>query len=336
MARTGVIAHIITWDGPVRIPEFIEGKVTVLRAPAVRYYQQWAALPFSLSRLLRGRYDQVFVNFAGYGEGHLLSAMSKLRPAPFSIVLHFPRTLAPHRYREFEQWSLQSKAAHVIGVSAYVAAQAREWSQRECAVIGHGVDTYLYRPDPAVRIEVRSSLGIPSESPVLVTAAALEERKGMQWVIRALPSLAAKYPDVIYLMLGDGAYRAALEQISRDFGVADHVRFLGSVSNVPAYLDAADLGLIVSRGDASSLALLEYAASGLPVITSRRPPFDELVRREWARMVDEEDAAALASMIECLLANVDLRSAMGRAGRAWVERHHSWDQVARDYRALIG
>jgi glycosyltransferase involved in cell wall biosynthesis len=84
------------------------------------------------------------------------------------------------------------------------------------------------------------------------------------------------------------------------------------------------------------MSLLEYAASGLPVITSRHPPFDELVRREWARMVDEENATALTNMIDCLLANADLRSTMGRAGRAWVEQHHSWDQVARDYRALIG
>jgi phosphatidylinositol alpha-1,6-mannosyltransferase len=146
----------------------------------------------------------------------------------------------------------------------------------------------------------------------------------------------AKYPNVIYLILGDGAYRAPLEQMSRDLGVADCVRFLGYVSNVPAYLAAADLALLVSREEASPMSLLEYAASGLPVITSRHPPFDELVRREWARMVDEENATALTNMIDCLLANADLRSTMGRAGRAWVEQHHSWDQVARDYRALIG
>lgn len=335
LSRTGVTPHIITWDGRETPPEFASG-IRLFRAPAVRYYQPWAAVPFSLWRLLRGRYDHVFVNFAGYGEGPLLSVLSKLGPAPFSIVLHFPRTLVPHRYQEFEQWSMQSKAAHIIGVSAYVASQAIEWSHRECAVIGHGVDTFRYRPDPALRLEVRSSLGISSNAPVLITAAAMEERKGMQWVIRALPSLLPKYPDIIYLILGDGAYRVSLEQMSRDLGVAECVRFLGSVDTVPAYLAAADLGLIVSREEASSLSLLEYASAGLPGITSRRPPFNELVHPEWARMVDEEDTAMLASTIDCFLADANLRSTMGRAGRAWVEQHYSWDAVAHSYRILIG
>ena len=84
------------------------------------------------------------------------------------------------------------------------------------------------------------------------------------------------------------------------------------------------------------MALLEYASSSLPVITSRKPPFDELVRDEWGIMVDETDVQTLSGIVKSLLADADKRDRMGSLGRSWVKTNHSWQHVASQYRELIG
>jgi len=335
-ARRGIYTEIITWDGPVIPPATLDSRVVIRRAVSSRYFQSAVATPFLLYFMFRGKFDHVFVNFAGYGEGTVLRALEKIRPLPFSVVLHYPPALVPHRYAEFEHWSLQRDAANIIAVSQHVALQAEKRFARKCTVIGHGVDSMRFRPSLEARQLIRARLGIPDTSPVLITTAALEERKGIQWVLRALPHLSEGFPDVKYLVLGDGSFKAELYRLSQELGVTARVMFLGAVDDVASYLAAADIGLLLSRGEASPVTLLEYAASGLPVITSQQPPFDELVHPEWGRCLDEEDALAVCHEIANLILNPNARDSMGQNGRRYVQQHHTWEAVAGEYLALVG
>ena len=99
---------------------------------------------------------------------------------------------------------------------------------RTCAVIGHGVDPERFRPDEDMRIAVRQELHIGSSDPVMVSVSALEERKGIQWVIRALPLVRQRFPHVRYLVVGAGPFLAALEQLATDLSVTSSVYLLGS------------------------------------------------------------------------------------------------------------
>jgi len=335
LADTGVDIDILTWQGQLNSPGLSGRQIRLRTVPSVRYYQHIVAMPFYLHQLLFNKYNHVFVNFADYGEGPALSLSAAIKKVPFSVVFHFPRSLVPHRYREFERWEFPRDATHLIAVSNHLANQVRDWSHRKCSVISHGVDTKKFRPDQEKKKQTRAALGIAHDAYLLVTAAALEERKGIHWAIEALPGVLKTFPNTFYLILGEGRYRSELEILIRNLGLERHVMLKGAVADVENYLCAADLGLLLSREEALGIAVLEYAASSLPVLTSQEPPFDEFVHDDWGVRTDGSKSQQLAEMIKSLLAEPARRTTMGSAGRLWVESNYSWQQVAAEYRDLI-
>lgn len=336
LTQLDVEVDLLTWRGPLKDSRLANDSSVRLRlVPRFRYYQRFFAIPFYISYLLSTQYSHLFMHFAGYGEGQTLTVLDKLRSIPFSLVFHFPRSLVPHRYREYKRWNFDVRAQNLIAVSQYVADQVEEWSGRSCEVIGHGVDAEHFRPDPKRRQETREALDIPSKTHLLISVAALEERKGIQWVIKALPSILNVYPNTRYLILGEGAYREQLRDLIETMDLADRVYMPGSVDDVIPYLNAADLALFLAKGEALPLAPLEAASSALPIITSQKPPFDELIQPEWGLMVDEKNTEQVAHVVMQLLGNPEKRSQMGAIARAWVKRNHSWPEVAKKYKALV-
>jgi phosphatidylinositol alpha-1,6-mannosyltransferase len=328
LVRRGSEIHLLTWNwpNPLRMDELDE-RVRVRRLPTSRYFAPQAIVPFYLSHLLRRAYDFVWINFAGYGEAEALMLAHKQH---FGIVFHYPLAQVPHRYREFKRYGLIDRAAQIVSVSQYVADGVREFCGRSSTVIHHGVDAERFKPDKETRRAKREELRV-GDAPLLVTAAALEERKGIQWVLRALPEILERFPDAVYLVLGGGDYRNALEQLAVELGVQSHVRFLGEQEDVTPFYQAADISLILSRGEASSLAALESLACEVPVIAARRPPFDELIGDEYGMLVDEEDTDAVARAVEEILADPEKRKVMGQHGRSVVREKFSWERAAEEY-----
>jgi len=336
IAQQGTSVDILTWAGPLAVPDYACTPIVRLhRVPSVRFFQAQFAVPYYAYMLLKSNYDHVFVHFAGYGEGMALRLARMVRPIPFSVVLHFPPSLVPHRYHEFERWGFQRDAVNLIAVSQTTAKEVEQWAGRPCAVIGHGVDTQRFRPDAALRVQVRQGLGLGQDVPVLISVSALEERKGMQWVIQAMPKVLEKMPGTRYWIIGDGPYREKLEAQVYGLNLHNNVMFLGFQKDIVSYLSASDVALLLSKGEASPVSLLEFAAAGLPVLTSPHSPFPELVQPEWGQMVQEQDTEQLSQEIIQLLTNPYLRSKRGAAGRVWVTKNHIWHQVARQYKGLL-
>ncbi|HYJ86787.1 MAG TPA: glycosyltransferase family 4 protein [Pyrinomonadaceae bacterium] len=331
-ARRGLETDLLTWNWPevLHIDE-LDKRVSIWRFPTSRYFAAPAMVPFYVRHLLRHRYDFVWIAFAGYGEAEALMLSGKQE---FGIVFHYPLAQVPHRYREFKRYGLAGRAAEIVSVSKHVAKGVREFFGRESAVVHHGVDAERFKPDEENRRATRKELRV-GEAPLLMTVAALEERKGVQWVIRALPQIRQRFPNVIYCVAGEGNYRPALEKLACDLGVNSHLRFLGEQEDVTPFYQAADLTLILSRGEASSLTALESLACGVPVIAARHPPFDELISEEYGVLVDEEDADAVASAAGKLLADSGQRAVMGQHGRSVVKDNFSWELAADEYIKLM-
>src|SRR2546429_2554219 len=97
-------------------------------------------------------------------------------------------------------------------------------------VVHPGTDPTLFRPGVDPRT-VRERFGLPDEGTRwLVTVARLQQHKGMDTVIAALPAILARAPDVRYAVAGTGPDRERLEQLAHKLGLGDRVRFLGGGS----------------------------------------------------------------------------------------------------------
>ncbi|MBK8000287.1 MAG: glycosyltransferase family 4 protein [Verrucomicrobia bacterium] len=142
----------------------------------------------------------------------------------------------------------------------------------------------------------------------------------------------AQNPAARLLIVGDGPERDALSSALAARGLSDAVHFTGAVTpeEIPGWL--ASMHVAVAPYPAldnfyfSPLKLFEYLAAGLPTVASRIGQVTELLREgETGLLVTPGDPTSLCSTLARLRADASLRAQLGANGRAYVERHHTWD-----------
>lgn len=242
----------------------------------------------------------------------------------------------PDRVRWMVAEHLLSHLAYrVVGVSDHTTGNLARYERipRERLVtIPNGIEL---RPPTVGRLEMRASLGIPADAPVVGTAGRITEQKGLEFLIQAALLLRPAFPDLRIVLVGDGHERTALEEQARRIGVADRVHFLGVRMDIPDLLGAFDLYALPSRWEGLPMAVLEAMAAGLPVVASAVGGLPTAIRhgREGV-LVPPEDATALAGALEQVLADPELRSRMGRAARDRYRANFTLEVMARRYEAL--
>ncbi|KIF74095.1 GDP-mannose-dependent alpha-(1-6)-phosphatidylinositol monomannoside mannosyltransferase [Streptomyces sp. 150FB] len=204
-----------------------------------------------------------------------------------------------------------------------------------------GVDEKTFHPGSG-GAEIRAALGL-AERPVVVCVSRLVPRKGQDTLIRAMPSILARVPDAVLLIVGGGPYESALRKLAASTGVADAVRFTGAVpwASLPAHYGAGDVFAMPCRTrrgglDVEGLGIvyLEASATGLPVVAgdSGGAP-DAVLDGETGWVVS--DGREAADRIVTLLGDAGLRARMGERGRRWVEDTWRWDALASGLRGLL-
>ncbi len=135
--------------------------------------------------------------------------------------------------------------------------------------------------------------------PLIVTVGALTVRKGQALAIEALKDL----PGVTLALIGDGPDRARLAKLAREAGLADRVRFTGSINHeeIARWLAAADVMVLPSASEGLANAWVEALACGTPVVTTDVGGARELITApEAGRIVSAEPAAIAAAVRELL------------------------------------
>ncbi|WP_445621572.1 glycosyltransferase family 4 protein [Kushneria sp. Sum13] len=141
---------------------------------------------------------------------------------------------------------------------------------------------------------------------VLGTNAHLIKRKGIDQVIKALVDM----PDCALVVVGDGSYRQALMELSKDLGVSERCWFTGYRNNIAAFLPHYDAYIMPSRSEGFGLALLEAMQVRLPCICSDINVFKEIMGTQ-AAFFTLEDSASLKSAVHFAL---DHREALAEGG----------------------
>ena len=134
---------------------------------------------------------------------------------------------------------------------------------------------------------------------------ASEERyKGFDQVIEAMPQLIKRFPDLKYLIVGDGQRSRRLEDKIEALGLSDHVIFTGYVSEYEkiAHYNLADVYVMPSTGEGFGIVLLEAAACGVPVVGSRVDGSSEaLLEGRLGRLVDPTNKIELEDAVVAAL-----------------------------------
>lgn len=158
---------------------------------------------------------------------------------------------------------------------------------------------------------------------------AAERYKGHDQVIEAWPVVRARVPDARLCIVGGGDDRERLRAKAAALGLADAVEFTGYVSDDQraALYERAWVFALPSQGEGFGLVYLEAMARQLPCIASRQDAGQEVVQDGvTGYLVDQADIGGLGERLIALLTDEQARRAMGRAGRARVCAHHTYQQ----------
>jgi glycosyltransferase involved in cell wall biosynthesis len=243
--------------------------------------------------------------------------------------------LTPKRVAHRTLYRLLSRRVDgLIAVSSDVArAVRREYRvpRSKVAVIPNGVDLDRFEID-VDRDAVRAGLGIHADAPVAIVVAKLLPQKGHRILLEALPAVLGRHPRMRFLLVGEGALADSLREQIRRAGLEESVQLLGPRRDIPELLAASDLFVLPSLWEGLPMALLEAMASGLPVVASDVSGTREVVQDgESGLLVPAGDVSALAAAMSRLLADREMASRLGQAGRRRVEACYSASAQARQH-----
>jgi glycosyltransferase involved in cell wall biosynthesis len=169
----------------------------------------------------------------------------------------------------------------------------------------------------------------------------VEPMKGQACLVEAVGKIMARHRNVRLLLCGeftDESYREHCEGISRRYGIADRVRFLGHQSDVAQVLSAADVAVLPSlSGEAFPRAVIEAMAVGRPVVaTDVGGTREAILEGVTGFVVPPGDPEALADRIDRLMGDAAMRAAMGEAARLRAEEFFSIETNVRATERLYG
>ena len=194
---------------------------------------------------------------------------------------------------------------------------------------GMNIDAFLgARRDDALR----QSLGISPDDVVVGKIARLFRLKGHEFLFEAAPRIVAAVPNVRFLLVGDGIYRARFERRVAAMNLQSHFIFAGLVppSEIPRYVASMDLLVHLSLREGLPRALPQALACGKPVVAFDVDGAHEVcLDGQTGFLVRSEDAKGLADAVIRLLQDATLAHRMGAQGRDLVKERFSEAQMVR-------
>jgi glycosyltransferase involved in cell wall biosynthesis len=200
-----------------------------------------------------------------------------------------------------------------------VSRDIKEEVQGKLKIIPMGVYTGLFQSE-ADRETLKSKYAIRSKF-VLLFIGRLADKKGVSYLIKAMPKIVSQNKDVILLICGDGPLRKELEQITDELELQEFVRFIGYVTGENkidcfALSDSLIIPSVVTEsGDTEGLpvVILEGLAAGKPIIASDVGGVKDVIKEGWnGFLIKQRNPDQIAARVLELISNEELRVKFSR------------------------
>lgn len=262
---------------------------------------------WSMTALSLAARRQIDLIFCGHlNAAPLAAAIARARRRPLWLQAHGIEAWPP-RGRGIRR-ALEC-AALVTCVSRYTRERLLSWSNADPARVRVLPNTVAAKPAPlGSRPGLVAHYGLEGRKVILTVGrlSASERYKGHDRIIRALPAISARHPDVSYLIVGTGDDLPRLQALAAEQGVAQRVVFAGKIADaeLPDTFALADVFAMPSTGEGFGIVFLEAARHGLPVVGGNRDgSADALADGAIGRLVDPDDSEALVEAIVTALAD---------------------------------
>lgn len=273
-------------------------------------------------------------------QGIIAYIIFKLLKVPYIVTSHGSDVFALnnpvlHNIKE----SILSNSLEITVVSSvlkeYLLANYKNISKISIAPMG--VDSGLFDPTKYNK-SIRNRYGI--NGIFLLFVGRLEDVKGIQYIIEALPRIVNKYEDTKLLIVGEGDYAGNLKGLVKKLKLDKHIVFAGPLPNnvLPEYFATADFfispSIQNSRGqkEGFGLTIVEASMSGcIPITTDAGGSVDIVQDKVNGFMIPEKDPQSLAKLIIRLEEHKKSLSKIKKAARISSVKRYDWAVVAKNY-----
>ncbi|MNI20297.1 Mannosylfructose-phosphate synthase [compost metagenome] len=296
------------------------------------------------------KFDVVYSHFAPYGIGVAMEA--KKRNVPVVMAFHGPWSEEiqvegggiKHRMKAWIARRIELKAYSLADAFIVLSETFRDILHHHYQVPLHKIhiiagaaDTARFQPsiDP---IAVRDQLGLAQDSITVLTVRRLVKRMGLLQLLDAWQEVVKQAPSSMLLIGGKGPLKEELEKRIIEYGLQDHVRMLGYVSDqdLPRYYQAADLFVVPTQAlEGFGLITVEAMSSGLPVMATPIGGSREILEKFDSDMlfksVESHDMAS--GMIRII--NNRERWPSAEQCRSHILEYYTWEQVTKRVEAVF-
>lgn len=297
-------------------------KIAVDRFPEMTYKPcNGGRVRFVLQAVVNAMRRPPAVIFAAHPYfSHITYLIARLVGARSVVMIH--GTDAWYRLSSLRRWALK-RVDVVISVSSFTAKQAalaNGFSLDKVRVVHNCLD-------PELPMNPRANGKHPDLSLLTVGRIKTGESKGHDQVIKALPELLVRFPNLKYSVVGDGDGRHTLESLAEDEGVSDAVKFHGTVSeeDLMRHYAEASVFIMPSRGEGFGLTFVEAMALSKPAIGGNLDATPEVILdNETGYVVDPSSITQIVDRVSRLLSDEPLREQMGKRASTHVRKSFSY------------
>jgi glycosyltransferase involved in cell wall biosynthesis len=258
------------------------------------------------------------------------------KPAP--MVVHTIHGLAFHDYQSrwlnklyiaIERFAA-GKCDAIIGVAETMnrkSLAAGIGSSEMYSTAYSAIDTerFLTPPPPQQIKDFRRKYGISDQSKVIICVARLAELKGHDYIIESARKLAGRFPDCMWLFVGDGALTSQIKDKIHVGGLGYKIRLSGLLNpeQIPTAIHSSDILVHCSLREGLARVLPQAMLCGKPVISFDIDGAAEVVNENTGRLIAPEDVDALTAASTELLSDASLCHRLGENGRELVKEMFS-------------
>ncbi|MEK6732735.1 MAG: glycosyltransferase family 4 protein [Candidatus Omnitrophota bacterium] len=299
--------------------------------------------------VLRYRIDMVYVLIWCQG-GFATFLTSRLLDIPYVLHAHGAEFLDAKKtlwdkikyglFRDKIKRLVFKNAKKVLAVSRYTKTIVIKSGADEenVEIIPNGVDIDVFKPNLDCSYVV-SKHNLENKR-ILLTISRLSEYKGHETMIRLMPQLLKKVLDIVYMIIGTGEYRSALESLVQKLDLQKYVIFTGFIDNetLPLYYNACNIFVMLTKErldlglfEGFGLTYLEANSCEKPVIGARTGGIpDAIIDGKTGYLVDPDNGQEIIGRVVSLLENAELAKRLGEEGRQRIIREGlMWEPIGR-------
>lgn len=181
-----------------------------------------------------------------------------------------------------------------------------------------------------------------TEGPKLLSVSNLYTEKAIDINLKSVSQLIDKYPNLEYIIVGDGPQKQNLMNLANTLGIQDQVRFLGAFKHedVLNIMQECDVFSMPSTNEAFGVVYIEAMSLGKPVIGCiGEGPQDIIDHEENGYLMNKNDVEQLSAILDHLFSDKVLQQQLGEKAKRTVEEKFQWNNVAKklieEYKNLI-